>query len=489
MLRLQQPAGRVVGALLAVTLVCAACGEPTETDLLASAREAIAKHETESAVLSLKSLLQVNPSAGEGRFLLGKLLLAAGEMPAAEAELRRALDAGYDQAAVLPLLAQAMLAQGQAALLLQQFGQTELSDPQANADLKAQLAAAAADTGNIPQAQAFIDSARPRAVDPMALEIQQVRLTALRGDLNLALSQVDAVLAAKPDNAMALALRGDLLSRSGPHMDLTAAVASWRKSLAAKPDSPSVHASVLAVLSAQNDWAGAETQWRELQKVAPRHVQTMYYEGLIEAQKGNFARARELSQVLLRRVGGDVRVLMLAGRAEFKLGGTAQAESLFARAMQIAPTLPAPRLALAQVVLRDGQTERALGVLKPLIDANPPVLDALLTAAYAHLQAGDSGRANALYARAAQLSPSDARVRTATALSKLAKGDNATAVAELRAVAASDPGAAADLALINYSIRRGEWPAAGFEDTLLRWSTKPEVVHGNETAVQPGVQA
>ena len=65
--------------------------------------------------------------------------------------------------------------------------------------------------------------------------------------------------------------------------------------------------------------------------------------------------------------------------------------------MQIAPTLPAPRLALAQVVLRDGQTERALGVLKPLIDANPPVLDALLTAAYAHLQAGDLARAVAEY--------------------------------------------------------------------------------------------
>ncbi|MBN8495016.1 MAG: hypothetical protein J0M00_26675 [Burkholderiales bacterium] len=36
---------------------------------------------------------------------------------------------------------------------------------------------------------------------------------------------------------------------------------------------------------------------------------------------------------------------------------------------------------------------------------------------------------------------------------------------------------------------RQQWPAAGFEDTLLRCKTKPEVVHGNETAVQPGVQA
>ncbi len=34
-----------------------------------------------------------------------------------------------------------------------------------------------------------------------------------------------------------------------------------------------------------------------------------------------------------------------------------------------------------------------------------------------------------------------------------------------------------------------EWAAAGFIDTLLRWKMKLEVVHGNEKAIQPGVQA
>ena len=33
------------------------------------------------------------------------------------------------------------------------------------------------------------------------------------------------------------------------------------------------------------------------------------------------------------------------------------------------------------------------------------------------------------------------------------------------------------------------WAAAGFKDTLLRWKMKPEVVHGNEKAIQPRVQA
>jgi transposase InsO family protein len=32
------------------------------------------------------------------------------------------------------------------------------------------------------------------------------------------------------------------------------------------------------------------------------------------------------------------------------------------------------------------------------------------------------------------------------------------------------------------------WAAAGFKDTLLRWSMKPEVVYGYEKEIQSGVQ-
>ena len=34
----------------------------------------------------------------------------------------------------------------------------------------------------------------------------------------------------------------------------------------------------------------------------------------------------------------------------------------------------------------------------------------------------------------------------------------------------------------------GIWAAAGFKDTLLRWSMKQEIANGNEKAIQPGVQ-
>ncbi|WP_343736287.1 hypothetical protein, partial [Acidovorax sp.] len=34
-----------------------------------------------------------------------------------------------------------------------------------------------------------------------------------------------------------------------------------------------------------------------------------------------------------------------------------------------------------------------------------------------------------------------------------------------------------------------QWAAAGFDDTLLRWKMKPEVVHGEKKDIQPRVQA
>lgn len=42
---------------------------------------------------------------------------------------------------------------------------------------------------------------------------------------------------------------------------------------------------------------------------------------------------------------------------------------------------------------------------------------------------------------------------------------------------------------VEFLSQSAAWAAAGFKDTLLRCEEEPEVGYGNETAVQPGVQA
>lgn len=456
-------------SLAAITLACVValtgCGEPSTADLLASARSHLAKNEVEAARLELKTLLQGQPDSAEARFLLGKLMLDTGDVAGAEAELRRALEGGHPEASVLPLLARSMLGLGRGALLLQQFGKVRLAEAQADAELKTQLATALAGENDLAGARDTINQALQQSPDFSAALLLRARLTAADDDAAGALKQVDTLLARQADNADAWMLKADLLMRDAAGKratDTTAAADAYRQALKVKPDTVQAHVALIKLALAQGDAAAANTQWTALQKVAPRHPQTLFFDAVLAEQKGDYKRTRELTQQLLRNAPNDPQVLMLAGQAELKLNALTQAEAHFAKAMQVAPKAPLPRRQLAQVQLRGGQADKALVSLRPLLEADPPDAEALSLAAQAQMMLGNPAAADASLAKASKLKPDDPRLRTAVALSRLAKGKDPAAIAELRAIAAADKGSTADLALINVLVRQND-PASALK--------------------------
>lgn len=459
--------GVAQATLAAITLACAlalaGCGDPSPADLLASARSHLAKNELEAARLQLKTLLQGQPDSAEARFLLGKVMLDTGDPAGAEAELRRALEAGHPEVAVLPLLSRSLVGLGKGALLLQQFGQVTLPEPQANAELKTQLATAQAAEGDLAGARSTAQQALQQSPDFAPALLLQARLTAADGDHAGALKAVEALLARQADNADAWLFKGDLLSRDAAGKraaDTAPATEAYRQALKAKPDNVPAHVALIKLDLARSDFAAANTQWAALQKVAPRHPQTMFFETVLAEQKGDYKRTRELTQTLLRAAPNDPQVLMLAGQAEQKLNSLTTAEAHFAKAVQVVPKAPAPRRQLAQVQLRSGQADKALVTLRPLLEADPPDADALSLAARAQMMLGNSAAADASLAKASKLKPDDPRLRTAMALSRLAKGQDPAAIAELQAIAAADKGSTADLALVNVLARQNDLPAA-----------------------------
>ena len=86
---------RTLMAIAAAALV-AACGGKSDADFVADAKKQIEANESRSATISLKSALQKNPQSGEARYLLGKVLLDAGEPVAAGGELEKAADLKFD---------------------------------------------------------------------------------------------------------------------------------------------------------------------------------------------------------------------------------------------------------------------------------------------------------------------------------------------------------------------------------------------------------
>lgn len=446
---------------IAALLSLAACQRgPDPLAVLASARERADGPDSHKVVIELKALLQALPQNPEGRLLLGKALLASGDPVKAEAELRRARDAGQPDTSAAPLLATALLAQHKPAELIKEFANHTLQDPRAAADLSTQVALAHATLGQRERAEQIVGTVLSRQPDFAAAILLRARLAAARGDLPGAQAAVAELLEKQPTNAQAWLARADLLvARGGP--ELEAAEAAYRKALSLDPRLVPAHSGLLTLQVRRRDLPAAAAQAAAMNQALPDHPQSIYFDALVRQMRGDPTGAVERIQRLLTGPQDNVHVLTLAALSHLQLGAREQAEKLLEKAMTHAPDNAAVRRQLARVYLRSGKGERTLDVLKPLLGATSTDSESFVLVAQARLLAGDTKAAETAFARAAALRPGDPEVRTAVAKSFLARGQVEPGLRELQAAAAADTeGSDADLTLIGARLRRNELDAA-----------------------------
>jgi cellulose synthase operon protein C len=446
----------VLLAIAAATLT--ACGGESPEKLVASAKEFLAKEDAKSAILQVKTALQENPSDAEARFLLGKALLLSGDPAAATIELRKALDLRYPEQAVVPELARAMFVAGQYQQLTEQFGQSSLSDPLAEADLKSTLALTYGSLGRRDLAQRSVEASLKAIPDYGPAKIFEARLQADSGDLDGALGAVEVQIQRAPQNPEAWQLKGDLLNYG--KRDVPSAMAAYRQAIAVKPNFVPAHSAVLSLLLATQDVSAAREQLKLLQQALPNHPQTAYFAGNIELLDKNVDRAREIAQALLRIAPDDPRILQLAGSVEFEKRSFLQAEAHLARSLQKNPEQDTARRLLALTYLQLTEPTKALSTLQPLLDRPKPAASTYTLMAQAHLQSGDLEAAEAAFTQAAKIDPDDKRTRTALAVSKVLRGDANAGLTDLKSLAASDDSTMADLPLIGFMVRNKDYAGA-----------------------------
>lgn len=454
----QRPrAGATSVASLILALSLSGCGK-NEQASIQSARGHLQKHEINAAVIELKNALQANAASGEARFLLGSVMLENRNAPGAAFQLQKALDLKYPDPSVSALLARALLATGDAAKVIAQFGATRLDKPEADADLRTTVATAYAGMGDTTAAEAALAQALQRVPDFEPAKLVEARIAATKGDLAKGLSTVDAIIARRPDSAEAFQLRGELLLRS-ERRPSEAAITAFERAAALDPHLISAQATLTMVRLAENDMPKAGKQLERMKSLFPTDSRTLYLQAQLAYQKGSFAEASEIATKLLKLAPANPSYLTLAGASELQLSSLQRAETHLQQALQAAPEQMLTRQLLAQLYLRSGQADRALGVLAPLLSAGPSAAS-LATAGQANLQLGRYDDAQALFTRAAQENPTDAPIKTALALTRLSRGETDAAFAELAGIAASDPRTSADMALINARMRRKDYAEA-----------------------------
>ena len=456
---LLKPSHLVRLTVFVAAVAMAACGADSVESLLASGQALAAKKDHKGAVIQFKTALQLDPQSGEARYLLGKALLDASDPGAAALELSKALDQKVGAAKVLPALARAYLLTGQYKKLTSQYGELQLEDKQALASLKSSVATAWAAQGNREKTLAAVQaSLQAQPGFPPAL-VLEARIQAGQSRFDAANALVDDALKADPGLYEAWHLKGEILTFG--KADVPAAVKAYRKALSIEPAYIPAHLALISERISARDFAGAQVQADQLRAVLPKHPQTMYIDAQLAFGTGDFKKARELTQALLRVLPDSAGVLHLAGTVEGQLGALVLAETHFAKALQVNPRMDPARRHLGQVYLRLGQPQKALTTLQPLFAAGAQDPDAHAIAGEAYLKLGDAKAAEAAFRQAVNLKPDNLRARTALALTHLSRGDAEIAFTELEVIAGeSSKDIFADQAIISARLSRREYNQA-----------------------------
>ncbi len=439
-------------AACVAALLLAACSAPDDGERLAAARAHLAAGERPAAIIELKSALQANPRSGEARYLLGKALLDGGDAVAASVELRKAAELDYDANVLTPVLASALVAEGEARRVVERWADTALATPDATAQLKTALAMAHARLEQPDLADRAVDAALAAQPGHLPALLLKARLAAARGDATGAIARLDEAASRDPKQADIWALKGELQLRA--LRDPQAARASFERAVALRPELVDVHAEIVTLQLADGGVDAARDYVAKLEKSLPDTPTLRLLRARVAFASKDYAAARDLAVPLVQIAPNHPILLQLAGAAQYQLGALPQAENLLAQAVRVAPGAPLASLLLARVHLRTGHPDKALAVLRPLLDAETPRADALLLAGEAQLQLNDAPAAEAAFARAAQLQPNSSRARTALALAQIGKGQAASGLSELETIAGADTGATADLALIASHLQR-----------------------------------
>lgn len=438
----------VITALLSSLLILGGCskGEKAET-LVVSAKEALAKRDYNTASIQLKNAAKKAPDNAEIRFLLGKVLLDSGNVVDGSTELKKAMDLGQAKEDVLPLLAKALVEQGQGQRLVAEYGNVKLAQADAQAELLSQIALGLLATNKPDQAQAKVNEALSTKADyPTALLIQ-ARILASNQKLEEAEALVDKVLANAAARKDALILKANIQTARG---NREGSLKTFQTILENSPTDLTANREIISQLIANSKFDEAAQALDKLGKSMNGHPTVQYLRGLLLSKQNKPAEARELLNQSLKSAPDNFQAVLLSGTVEQTLGANTVAEERYLKAVQLQPDHPAARRLLAALQMTNGSPDKALETIAPLkAQASKDPAIALLLGEIL-VRNGKAREALPHFETAIQLSPNNNSIKIKLAAARILAGETDKGRQELEALSKSDEGIVADEALSSY---------------------------------------
>jgi putative PEP-CTERM system TPR-repeat lipoprotein len=428
------PAVSTLLASLALAAALSACNDAQapSASLYAEAVKYRSAGKFSAATLVLKNLTEQAPNDAQARALLANVYLDTGDALSADKEIRRALGLGHAKATALPVLARALLLQGQFQKLLDETAQQALQMEPTLLCLRADALLA---LGKLDAARAIYNSVLDGHREFVPALIGLGRMSYVEAKVDQAEQYSARALAAAPDDTEALLFKGDLLRAQNKGED---ALKAYDRVLALHPSHRSAYVEKAYLETALGKFDAAQADITKAKELTPASVLVAYTQALLDYSKGDDNAALESIQKVLRVASEHMPSVLLAGAISQRSGSLYQAEHHLRHYLEKNPDNLLARKMLASVLLRTRHAPDALSVLEPAMTDKQQDVQLLALAGESFMQARDFGRAADYFGRASKLDPKAAGLRTSLALSKLGKGQNEAAISDLQAATKLD---------------------------------------------------
>lgn len=398
----------------------------------------------DGAIVQLKNALQQDRQFLSAQLLLGKASLENSNPAAAEVALSEVLRLGASRNEVAPLLARALVGQGQ--------HQRMLEDPRllveglsvtAQVDLLLIQATARADMGNDREAMAAIDQARRLQPNNAAVWLAEIPLRIRSQAFDQAKAAVERARALEPNLADVHYNQAAIAHSSGR---LDEALAAYAATLSRNPNHLEALVGRAGIALDRGNVDGAIADLQAIRKLHPRDPRADYMSALAAERKGDSKAARDallrVTQILdpapVEYLRYRPQFLMLGGLSHYGLRQPERAIPYLDALVKVQPRSTANKL-LAQVLMDMGQVENSIVLLENYIQGQPADIQAIALLAGAHSQQGRHSKATQLMSQALR-SHDTAELRGVLGLSLLRSGKVEDAQRELEMAWKRDPG-------------------------------------------------
>lgn len=381
----------VSAAVLVTLAACAPRGEA----LYARAESAVNKGDYRAAVIDLKNFIQKSPDNAKARALLGRALVASGDIEGGKIEIQKAKELGAPRELTLVSECKAMVATGDLQAALKQCNPDGASAA-AKPELQLARASALLGTGDKEGARVLFAEAVTARPDNLEALVGLASATAATSgkDAGLAImNKAPASMQGLPRYWLAF---GGLQMSAGDFAAAEKSFVTARDKAGNDKHSNDylvAYASIAEAQVRQNKLKEAMESSAGLGKIAPDNVMVKQLRGQIAAAGNQMDEARSLLEEVVTAQPDNAQARMILGMINLQQGNLGQAEMHLSNVVANHPDDVRAKQLLAQARSRQQTPEESLANLKKAIADNTADASTLVAAGRMSLAQGDKAQA------------------------------------------------------------------------------------------------